>query len=83
MKIVGVRPLSRVRYNQFPEDLKAERIKYKPGCVPPYVALRLPDDKGNIEAERIYLKEYALRPFMTDIKYFVKAVYNILMNKIG
>ncbi len=57
MKLVGLRPLSRVRFNEFPEDLKKERIKFKPGCFPPYVALNMPDCNANIEAERIYISD--------------------------
>jgi hypothetical protein len=82
MKLVGLRPLSEVRYNQFPPDLKRKRILYKPGCIPPYVALKMPDDKANIEAERIYISDLAKHPYTTDVRYFVKAVYNILANKI-
>lgn len=82
MKIVGIRPISRVRYNEFPEDLRIERIKYKPGCIPPYVALNMPDDKGNIEAERVYLRDKARHPYLTDIIYLCRAVYNIATNKI-
>ena len=82
MKLVGVRPISIVRFNQFPEDLKEERIKLKPGCIPPYVALCMPDEKGNIEAERIYLRDKERNPYFTDIKYFFKALYNIITNKI-
>jgi lipopolysaccharide/colanic/teichoic acid biosynthesis glycosyltransferase len=82
MKLVGLRPLSRVRFNEFPEDLKKERIKYKPGCFPPYVALNMPDSHGNIEAERIYIRDLKANPYLTDIRYFVKSVYNIVSNKI-
>ena len=82
MKLVGVRPLSLVRFNEFPEDLKEERIKSKPGCFPPYVALCMPDDRMNIEAERIYLRDKKRNPYFTDIKYFFKAIYNIITNKI-
>jgi len=82
MKIVGIRPLSIVRFNEFPEDMQQKRIKYKPGCFPPYVALNMPDDKGNIEAERIYIRDLAMYPYTTDLKYFFRAVYNILANKI-
>jgi hypothetical protein len=80
--IVGVRPLSQVRYNQFPEDMKRERIKYRPGCIPPYVSLCMPDATGNIEAERIYLNEMKNNPFITNIKYFALAVFNIATNRI-
>ena len=82
MKLVGLRPLSRVRFEEFPEDIKAERLKYKPGCIPPYVALNMPDDKENIEAERIYINDLRAHPKTTDIRYFLMAVYNILTNKI-
>jgi len=82
MKLVGLRPISEVRYNEFPEDLKKERIKYKPGCFPPYVALNMPDDKGNIEAERIYIRDLKQHPFTTDIRYLLKAVYNIMSFRI-
>lgn len=82
MKLVGIRPLSKARFKEFPADLKVERIKYKPGCFPPYVALNMPDDKGNIEAERIYLADMARNPGTTDLKYFSRAVFNILTNRI-
>lgn len=82
MKLVGVRPLSRVRFSQFPEDMQAERIKYKPGCFPPYVALNMPNDSDNIEAERIYLADLKKHPHTTDMRYLLKAVYNIVTNKI-
>jgi lipopolysaccharide/colanic/teichoic acid biosynthesis glycosyltransferase len=81
MKLVGLRPLSLVRYNEFPKDLQKERIKYKPGCFPPYVALNMPDDKKNIEAERIYIKDLSLYPRYTDIRYLYKAICNILFGK--
>ena len=82
LSIVGVRPLSKSRFDQFPEDLKEQRIKFKPGCIPPYVSLCMPDAAGNIEAERIYLKEMQQNPLITNCKYFILAVYNIATNKI-
>jgi hypothetical protein len=82
MKLVGLRPLSQVRFNEFPDDLKKERIKYKPGCIPPYVALCMPDEEGNIEAERIYIRDFEKQPYITDIMYFIRAIYNIITNKI-
>jgi hypothetical protein len=82
MKFVGVRPLSRTRFDEFPSDVKRERVKYKPGCFPPYVALNMPDERGNIEAERIYLRDISHHPHLTDLQYFIKSVYNILFNKI-
>ncbi len=82
MKLVGLRPLSQYKFDQLPEDLQIERVKYKPGCIPPYVALNMPDEKSSIQAERIYISEFKKHPLSTNIKYFFKAIYNILSNKI-
>ena len=82
MSIVGVRPLSRSRFNEFPEEMKNLRIKYNPGCFPPYVALLMPNEEDNIKAERIYLNQKEKHPFWTDIKFLWLSVYNILTNKI-
>lgn len=82
LNIVGVRPLSRTRFNELPEDVRKIRVRFKPGCIPPYVALLMPDAEGNIEAERIYLSEKVKHPVMTDFKYFFFAVYNIVSGKI-
>lgn len=82
MAIVGMRPLSRTRFRELPEDVQRERIKFKPGCIPPYVALLMPDAEGNIEAERIYMREKQKHPVWTDVKYFFLSVYNIVTGKI-
>ena len=82
MNIVGVRPLSQARYDEFPEDFKTRRNKYKPGCFPPYVALLMPNEKDNIKAERIYLDQKEKHPIWTDFKFFWLSVYNIVTNKI-
>jgi hypothetical protein len=80
--IVGVRPLSFFRFNQLPEDVKKERIKYRPGCIPPYVSLNMPDSIGNIQAEKIYFEAMKKHPMLTPIRYFFMALYNILTGKI-
>lgn len=82
MKLVGIRPVSWVRFEEMPQEWQKERIKYKPGLVAPYVALCMPDEKGNIEAEKIYINDYLKKPFITDLKYFLKALYNIFTNRI-
>ncbi|MBK3519741.1 sugar transferase [Carboxylicivirga marina] len=83
MSIVGMRPLSQTRFNELPEDVKRMRVKFKPGCIPPYVALNMPDSENNIEAERIYMKAKKRSPFLTDVKYFFQAFYNIFSGKIS
>ncbi len=80
--LVGVRPLSKTRFNELPEDVQKERIKFKPGCIPPYVSLNMPDSNGNIEAERIYMKERGEKGFVIDVKYFFLALFNIFTGKI-
>ncbi|MBN1251582.1 MAG: sugar transferase [Bacteroidales bacterium] len=82
MALVGTRPLSKRAYQEYPEDIKQMRIKYKPGCIPPYVALLKQGMAESIDAERQYLKDLTKHPNTTNIRYFAKAVYNIITNKI-
>jgi len=82
MKLVGIRPLSWTRFNEVPADLQRERIKLKPGCFPPYVALNMPDCMSNLEAERIYINDLKKHPHLTDLIYFIRSIYNILSNRI-
>ena len=82
MKLVGIRPLSKRAFQDYPDDVKAMRVKYKPGCIPPYVALLKQGMAQSIEAERTYLEEKEKNPFTTDLKYFKMAILNIVTNKI-
>ena len=82
LKLVGVRPISKRYFEDIPRDLQQLRIKQKPGCIPPYVAL---NRKGSVDevllAEREYLMEKKKNPYFTDTKYFFKAIYNIIINR--
>lgn len=81
LKIVGVRPLSQQYFNLYPEDMRQLRTKFKPGLVPPYY-VDLPKNFNQVvESERKYLISYEKSPFLTDIKYFFKAFYNIFFHK--
>ncbi len=81
LKLFGVRPLSKHYFGLYPEDLQKRRIKYKPGLVPPFY-VDLPKTLAEvIESERRYLGLYEKNPIRTDIIYFVKAWYNILVKK--
>jgi len=82
MKLVGARPLSKKVYNDYPNDLKKIRNKFRPGCFPPYVALLMQSMEDSIEAERLYFHDLEKNPYTTDIKYFFKSIYNIITNKI-
>ncbi len=79
MKIVGVRPLSQHYFNLYPEKLRVMRTKYKPGLVPPFYA-DMPETLDEIiDSELKYLEAYKKSPLFTDIKYFFKSFYNILI----
>ncbi len=85
MAIFGARPLSKgVFENEYPEDVREMRIKYKPGLIPPYAALKMQGMKESIEAEKIYLLEKinSKFPFLVDVKYLFKAIINLLTFKI-
>jgi len=81
MKIVGVRPLSTHYFNLYSEELKERRLKYKPGLVPPFY-VDMPVTLEEIMVSEIkYLDAYEKSPIRTDIIYFFKAFYNILIRK--
>jgi len=79
LNLVGARPVSKRYFQDIPEDLQKLRLKYKPGCIPPYVALNRNGSVDSVlSAEREYLEEKGRKPYTTDIKYFFKAVFNIV-----
>lgn len=80
MKLVGVRPVSQSYFNSLPEDLQLLRTKFKPGCIPPYVALNYPSSFDEVvKAERIYLEMKIKQPYLTDLKFFFYALINIFL----
>lgn len=82
IKLVGVRPISQRYFQDIPQELQILRIKFKPGCVPPYVSLdRKSDMTSVLQAEREYLKEKIRRPYTTDTRYFFKAIFNIIFKR--
>jgi lipopolysaccharide/colanic/teichoic acid biosynthesis glycosyltransferase len=79
IKLVGVRPLSLFKFNTYPDDVKKLRVSTKPGLIPPFYA-DLPSNFDElVESERRYLLLYRKNPFVTDIKYFFKCFYNIVI----
>lgn len=78
LKLIGVRPLSKHYFSLYNSELQQKRIKHKPGLIPPFYA-DLPKTLDEIQASEFkYLNEYEKHPFKTDLKYFFKAVYNIV-----
>lgn len=82
MKLVGVRPISKRYMQDIPNDLQELRLKFKPGCIPPYVSLnRSSSVEEVLQAEKEYLLEKTNQPYTTDIKYFFKGIYNIVFKR--
>lgn len=82
LKLVGVRPISFRYFEDIPKDLQELRLKFKPGCVPPYVALNRKSDVNSVlQSEREYLEEKVRRPYTTDTRYFFKAIFNIIFKR--
>ncbi|MGE0078514.1 MAG: sugar transferase [Bacteroidales bacterium] len=78
LKIVGVRPLSRHYFSLYSKELQERRIKYKPGLIPPFYVDK-PKTIDEIMASEIkYFDLYDKHPLLTDIRYFFKAVFNIV-----
>ena len=81
MKLVGVRPLSKQYFGLYREEVRARRIKYKPGLIPPFYA-DMPKDLDAIQASELkYLDSFDKHPFNTDFRYFWKSTWNILFRK--
>ncbi|WP_170830109.1 sugar transferase [Williamwhitmania taraxaci] len=81
LKIVGIRPLSKHYYSLYTKELQENRIKTKPGLVPPFYA-DLPNSLEEImDSESRYLAAYNIAPFKTDVRYFIKAFKNIVFKR--
>lgn len=81
MKMVGIRPLSKHYFSLYSKELQEKRTKHKPGLIPPFYA-DLPKTLEEIqESELKYLNAYEKHPFRTDVKYFFKAIFNIIFKR--
>ncbi len=81
LKLVGVRPLSQHYFNLYPKELQELRIKTKPGLVPPYYVDMPKSFDEIVQSEIRYLEKYFKNPIKTDITYFFKSFYNIIIKK--
>jgi lipopolysaccharide/colanic/teichoic acid biosynthesis glycosyltransferase len=81
MKIVGVRPLSKHYFSLYSTELQEKRTKSKPGLIPPFY-VDMPKTLDEIQASEMkYLIAHEKHPFLTDWKYFWKALWSILFRK--
>ncbi|NTV47330.1 MAG: hypothetical protein HGB11_12605 [Chlorobiales bacterium] len=81
LKLFGVRALSQHYFSLYPEELQKLRVQHKPGLVPPYYADMPKNFEEILDSERRYLVQKTKSPFVTDVKYFIKASYNIVVKK--
>jgi lipopolysaccharide/colanic/teichoic acid biosynthesis glycosyltransferase len=79
MKLVGARPVSETYFHNIPKELQEMRLKFKPGCIPPYVAFNTESGLQSVLAsEKKYLEMKTKRPYTTDTVLFFKAIFNII-----
>ncbi|MFP4087283.1 MAG: sugar transferase [Desulfobacteraceae bacterium] len=78
LKLFGVRPLSYQYLTLYPPALQVLRMKVKPGLVPPFYA-DMPESFEEIcTSEKRYIQAYLKRPVRTQVRYFWRAVWNIV-----
>lgn len=78
LKLVGVRPLSKHYFSLYSKELQKLRTEFKPGLIPPFY-VDLPKTMDEImESELRYLKLCKKSLILTDFKYFLLAIKNIL-----
>lgn len=82
MKLVGVRPISEHYFSLYSKQLQEQRLRHKPGLLPPFYA-DMPKTLEQIEASEIkYLTRCEQKgTFATDFVYFWKIVGNILFRR--
>ena len=79
--IVGVRPLSSQYLELYTPEHKELRRKVRPGLLPPFYA-DLPTTLEEImESERKYIESYLKNPLFTQVRYFFRCVWNIVVRK--
>lgn len=81
MKLVGIRPLSEHYFSLYTKELQDLRITTKPGLLPPFYADSPVTLDEIMSSELRYLYAYKKHPLATDIKYFFKILYNILIKR--
>lgn len=81
VKLVGVRPLSVHKFSMYPKSAQKRRTQFKPGIVPPYYADLPKGFNELVNSEMRYIEAYEKNPIQTDIRYFFKAIFNIVFKR--
>jgi lipopolysaccharide/colanic/teichoic acid biosynthesis glycosyltransferase len=81
LQFVGVRPLSGQYIDLYSPEMRELRKQVKPGLLPPYYA-DMPKTIDEIMfSERRYIEAYLNQPMRTQIVYFFRTIYNILVKR--
>ena len=82
MKLVGVRPISQHYFSLYCKELQEQRVKHKPGLLPPFYA-DMPKTLDEIQASEIrYLTMCEERgTLLTDFIYFWRIVCTIVFKR--
>jgi len=78
LSFIGLRHLSKEFLELYPEDWRKERLKIRPGFVPPYYADCPRTFEEIIESEKKYYKLKKRHPITTDVYYFIRVVISFL-----
>lgn len=81
LALVGVRALSEHYFSLYPPDMQELRTKVKPGLVPPFYADMPKTFEEIVDSERRYIERKLQKPFTTDLVYFWKSWWNILVKR--
>lgn len=82
LKLFGVRPISAQYLSLYPPEFQEFRKKFRPGLIPPYYVDLPHSFEEIVESERQYLMAYQEAPLRTDLKYFAKALQNIIIKRV-
>ena len=81
LSFIGLRPLSQEFLSKYPAEWRAERIRIKPGIVPPYYADCPKSFAEIIESEKKYYRLKSRFPITTDIFYLIMVLINFVLGK--
>ena len=82
MRVVGIRPMKEEYWERYPQDVRDKALKVKPGLVGVQYSHIEGDFNTHISTLRKYLEEREQRPFLTDIKYFLRIMFNIVFKGV-
>jgi lipopolysaccharide/colanic/teichoic acid biosynthesis glycosyltransferase len=79
--LIGVRPLSRQYLSLYTPEARELRQKVKPGLLPPFYADMPTTLEEIMESEKKYILAYLDHPLRTQMTYFWKCFYNIVIKR--